>query len=388
MSFSTANRTQLAMVKESVAGNTPASPAFDVLNYTNEDINLNIGTVQSETIRADRQISDLVRTSIDVSGSIGAEIQAVAYEELLAAALQSAWSTVINFTGAVSIVAATRTVTATGAFTNAVEGQWIKLGAMTNAGNNGWHKILTKTDANEVVLSTGSTTLVDETGSGDETIVGKYIRNGVTTASYTIEKLFNDATTPTYFHFRGAEVSTMELSFETGAILKGSFGFIGRSGDITETAISGATYGAASTNDILDSVNSLGEIKEDDASSASSFQSLNLSLDNNSRGQEAIGTAGYVGIAHGSISLTGSTSIYFEDKATFEKYRDGTPFSLSFVLSSADGDMVITIPKAKFSNMTVVASGINTDVVADAEFTAIVDPTTNCMIQLDVDNVA
>lgn len=387
MSFATANRTQVAIVKETVAGTTPATPGFDVLNYTDEDVNLNVGTVVSETIRADRQTSDLVRTSVDVSGSVGAEIRAVEYEELIAAALQDSWSTAVNFSGTASIVASTRTVTATGAFTNAVEGQWLKFGGFTNGGNNGWHQVLTKTDADEVILTTASSGLVDETGDADETIVGKYVRNGVTTSSYTVEKLFNDATNPTYFRFVGCEVSTMEMNFETGSILSASFGFIGRGGDVSEAAVAGATYNPASTNSVLDAVNSLGTIVEDDAASTSSFQTLTLSLDNNSRGQEAIGTLGYVGVAHGSVGLTGTTSIYFESKSTFEKYQNGTPFSLSFVLSSDDGDMVVEVPEAKFSSMTVVATGINDDVLADAEFTAIVDPTKNYMIGINVDNV-
>lgn len=386
MSFATANRTQVAIVKESTPGTTPASPTFDKLNYKSEDVGFNIGTITSESIREDRQIADLVRTSADVSGTLNVEVQAVAFEELLEGALQSAWSTAINGTASTTITASTRIVQQVGAFTNAVVGQWIKISGASNSGNNGWHKILTVTDADNVILSTGSTALADETAS--MTIVGKYLRNGVTKSSFTIEKLLNDATNPTYFWFLGAEVSTLDLAFETGAILSATFGFIGRSSAVDETALSGSSYNNQSTNDFLDSVNSLGEVKEDDAVATSYFQNLSLSLNNNSRGQEAIGTLGYVGVAHGSIALTGSTTIYFESKTQYDKYQAGTPFSLSFVLSSADGDMVVTIPRAKFSTMKIVAGGINTDIVAEAEFQAIVESTTDCMIQLDVDNVA
>lgn len=385
MSFSTANRTQIAVVKEVTAGTTPATPVFDTLNYTNEDVNLNVETITSETIRADRQTSDLVRTSVDVSGSIGAEVQVEAYETLLASALQSTWSTAINETASSVTVGSSNNITVTGAFTNAVAGQWIKVAGAVNAENNGWHKIASVDSNDSVTISAGST-LTSESFTGD--VYGKLLRNGTTTSSYTIEKLFNDTTTPTYFRFTGAEVTDMSMSFETGAILNASFSFMGRSGTVSESAVAGATYNPVSSNAVLDSVNSLGQIKEDDTASTSSFQSLSIDLTNNSRGQSAIGVEGYVGIGHGSVGITGSTSIYFEDKSTFEKYKNGTPFSLSFVLSSVDGDMVITIPRAKFSSMTVVASGINTDIVADAQFTAIADPTTNCMIQLDVDNVA
>lgn len=390
MSFATANRTQLSVIKETVPGQTPATPAFQKINYKGEDVNFNIGTITSESIREDRQISDLVRTSADVSGTVNVEVQVEAYEDLLAAALQGAWSSVINFSGdSIQVTAATRTITTgVAAFANAVVGQWIKVAGMNNAGNNGWHQIETVTDNLNVVVTAGSTGLADETELTAGTIKGKYLRNGVTKQSFTIEKLLNDATTPTYFRYRGCEVSQLDMNFETGAILNSSFGFIGRSSESDTAIITGATYANQSTNDFLDSVNSLGSVKEDGVASTSYFQSLGLSLNNNSQGQDAIGTLGYVGISHGSVALTGSTTIYFESKDKFEQYRNGTPFSISFVLSSAQGDMVVTIPRSKFSNMKVVASAINTDIVAEAEFQAIIDPTTNCMIQLDVDNVA
>ncbi len=387
MSFGTSNRTQVAVIKEVTKGVTPATPAFQKMNYVGEGINLNIGTTISETIRDDRMIADLVRTSRDISGPFNAEVQAGAFEDFFASALQSSWSTAIAVsTGSVQVVASTRVVTCAtgGSFTNAVIGQWIKLANMDESANDGWHKIQTVTDTENVILTTGSTALVDDTTAAGATIDGQYIRNGVASDSYTIEKLFQDVTTPTYFRFAGCEISKMDLTFNTGSILRSAFEFIGRSGLVTESAVAGATYADQSTNDMLDAVNNLGTIREDDSASTASFQSLSLSLDNNSRGQEAIGTLGYVGIAHGSITLTGSTVIYFEDKATFEKYQDGTAFSLSFILSSADGDMVVTIPRIKFSKMTVLSSAINTDVLASADFTAILDTTTDSMIQFDI----
>lgn len=386
MSFATANRTRIAIIFEVTPGVTPATPVFQDYNYTSEDINGNIETVTSETIRADRMIADLVRVLKDVSGSFNFEVQNGAYDPLLEAALQGTWSTPINFTGTLNIAAIPRTVTdalAGGtAFTNAVPYQWVKLGGFTNAPNNGWHQIESVTSSDEIVVF--STSLVDETGDADETANGSMLRNGVTTRSMTIEKLFNDATVPSYFYFRGCEATALALSAETGSILTASMSIIGRSSEATETPIAGATNTPPSTNAVLDAVNSLGSIMKDGQPSASSFQNLNINLDNNSRGQQAIGTDGYVGVAHGSISLVGTTSIYFESIDDYNDFNDGTPFSLSFILSSVDGDMVITIPRSKFSSMTIVSGGINTDIVADSEFTAIIDPNSNSEIQLDV----
>ncbi len=385
MSFATANRTRMSIVFETVAGVTPVTPVFQDYNYTGEDLNTNIETVTSETIRSDRMTADLIRTLTDVSGSLNFESQVKAYDALIEAALQGTWSNPIAFTGSLNVVAATRTVTdalAGGtAFANAAAYQWVKLGGFTNSVNNGWHQIESVTSADEIVLVT--TTLVDETGSGDETADGTMLRNGVIARSMTVQKSFLDTTVPSYFYLRGSEISAYNLNAETGSILTGSFSFIGRSSEATETPIAGETHVDPSTNTILDAVNSLGNILKDGVPSTSTFQNLAISLDNNSRGQEAIGVAGYVGIAHGSITLTGSTGIYFESIDEFNDFNTGTPFSLSFTLSSVDGDVVVTIPRAKFSSLTIVAGGINTDIVADAEFTAIIDQNSQSMIQLD-----
>ncbi len=385
MSFATSNRTRISYVFEATPGVTPPTPEFQDLNYTSEDINANLETVISETIREDRMVSDLVRVQKDNSGSLNFEVQNVAYDPLLEAALQGTWSTPQDYNGSLDAISATSRfsdpVTFGTAFANVVDYQWIKVGGFSNSANNGWHQVINKISNDEVVVAS---TLIDESIPVGGTVKGSMLRNGVIARSMTIEKLFNDTTVPTYFYFRGMEISALTLTAETGAILTGSFSFIGRTSEGTETEISGATHLPPSTNTILNAVNSIGSISKNGQPSSSTFQNLNLTLDNNSRGQTAIGTDGYVGAAHGSINLTGTTSIYFEDINDYNDFNNGTSFSLSFILSSPDGDMVVTLPQVKFSSMTIVSSGINTDIITDSEFTAIIDPSSNSQIQLDV----
>lgn len=85
---------QLAYVKETVAGTTPATPAFSVLDLTGEDLSMAVTQSRSAAITPQRVVKGSRRTGRDVSGGFsfelykGAEIDAL----LLSLLGQSAWS--------------------------------------------------------------------------------------------------------------------------------------------------------------------------------------------------------------------------------------------------------------------------------------------------------
>jgi hypothetical protein len=76
MSFSSANRTALLLVKETVWGTTPATPALQEMRYTGESLENSISTEKSKEIRSDRMLSDLQVVDSSPSGSFDFEISA------------------------------------------------------------------------------------------------------------------------------------------------------------------------------------------------------------------------------------------------------------------------------------------------------------------------
>lgn len=92
MSFATSNRTALRYVRETVFGTTPTTPAFKEIRYTGESLNYNIQNVTSNEIRSDRQTTDLVQVSADVSGDVNFELSQIAFEDLMEMALCGTWS--------------------------------------------------------------------------------------------------------------------------------------------------------------------------------------------------------------------------------------------------------------------------------------------------------
>jgi len=104
------------------------------------------------------------------------------------------------------------------------------------------------------------------------------------------------------------------------------------------------------------------------------FNSLSVNLDNALRGQEAVGTLGLIGVEAGRLQLTGSIELYFENSALFDKFRAATAFALTFQAQDAAGNVYfVTIPRAKYTSMEIVAGGTDQDIFASAQFEGIIN---------------
>ena len=89
--MSDANRTALAIVKETVPGTTPATPAFKALRITGAQMNAAPKFVDSKELRADRQITDLIKVGSEAGGQLPFEISHLAQDDLFEGALFNDW---------------------------------------------------------------------------------------------------------------------------------------------------------------------------------------------------------------------------------------------------------------------------------------------------------
>lgn len=394
MSFASANRAALHRVREVVWGTTPANPALIETRYTGESVDDNISFEKSKEIRADRQLTDTVLVDSSPSGSFNFEMSYGAFLDLIEAALMGTWSAAVAITGVAgdisTVAAASDNVTSStnGKFATVTIGQYIRLGGFTNNSgeNNGLYQVTDKAD-NQTLTVVPQPPSAETPALAAATITaGGILRNGVTERSYTLVKVLNDATNVTRHVFRGMRVKTLQLQFQTAQILTGSFGFTGKSAILTESTFAGETFVPADTSELLNSVTSITDITQDNAAlgSEGAVMQLSLELDNQHREQKGIGVLGNVGVVAGQLLINMSASLYFETKAQADKFKAATTFAFSFRLIDDDGNMlIITLPRCKYEKFTFNASGLDTDVMAETTFTALRDPLTNCMIQID-----
>ena len=386
MTLAASNRAALRFIAESTFGTTPSTPAFNELRYTGESLNYNIQNVTSDEIRSDRMTSDLVQVSGDASGDINIELIYDAYDEFLQACLAGTWSTplAVSESDITATASPTNTfVTAGGDFVSdgVVQGQWIEVRGFSDNTINGYYRVASVTSG---TITTANDIAASESAGNTITMVGSMLRNGVTERSFSVQKELQDLSPSSYFLFNGVRIGQLQLNFETGSILKGSFSVMGLGATNNTTGVSGQSEVAAPTNDVMNAVSNVLQIEVDDVVSTAYFNTLSLVINNNLRGQDAIGSLPHVGIAMSRLEVTGDSELYFQSNTEYARYLNATAFSLSFRCEDGDGNAYIfTLPRCKYESGEVVAGGLDQDIFQRSTIRAIRDATTDCMVQID-----
>lgn len=378
--MSDANRSQLSFIEESTWGTTP-SGALQIMRYVSEDLTFNVDTIRSNEIRSDRQTPDTVRVAASAGGTVAIEMSYGTYDVPLQLALQSAgWSSIVTVGAAttISAAAADNSYSDSGSgFGSLVVGQWVKVTGFATAANNGFRKIVTKTTAKITV--TGGTLVNESAGPSVTILMGAQIVNGVAERFLSIERAYTDLSN-TFAALRGMEVNRFSLNAATGAILTGSFEFLGKS-ESSETATVGTSYTAATSTDVMNAVDNVVALLENAASQ--SAISVNFDLNNNLAPQSQIGSLSAIGIRSGSVQITGAMRQYFETATLYNKFIANTASGVAFIVQDSAGSAyVVELPKIKFTSGKRVGGGINTDLIAELAFEAVRHATEGVMIRI------
>jgi hypothetical protein len=375
------NRTRVAYVAESNWGVTPATPTLTTVRRTGGSLKSPTETVTSNEIRSDRNRATVQRVGVSANGSMEFELSYGSHDDLLAAAFASAWTTAINFSDSVQITALTGTIAATGAFTNALVGQWLKLSGFTKPGNNGYFRVAKKTSANEITVEDPDDVLEDETKSAAITS-GGCLRNGTTESSFTIEQSHLDL--GFYLQFLGMRVGGVNLSIPASGLITGSFDFQGKEATASAATIAN-TLTAAGTNPVFNGTSHFAALTVGGAALADNLTEISVALTNNLRQRRALGSLAPVGVIYGTADVTGSFRLYPTGKTLIDKYLDFEESSLALRLVGGDGkkSYILTIPKLVFTGDLPETGALDGDVTLDLNWTAYFDSGLGCTIQLD-----
>lgn len=215
------------------------------------------------------------------------------------------------------------------------------------------------------------------------TWVDNVLKNGVAQSSLSFEKKFLvDTATYNYFRYTGMVPNAMNLSIAAGEIITGSFDFLGKGGTVAAAAIASSTYVDAAAENVLSASSHVGALSLGSFSTAKILK-VDLSASNNLQTARVIGSLDNADIGAGLFNVSGSIEIYFEDKAVYEAYLDATEMALSITMGITTAEKyTIALPRIKFSDGEVFASGQNGYVMASMPFQALGDPTTDCTMQI------
>ncbi len=381
--MSDSSQVRVSIVAESTFGVTPNSPTMLVLPITGVSIQDRIGYVQSNIISYSRDVADLVRLDKAAGGGVPCELRYSPNGEGLNAAIAAMLcntftSATSEVTGCEILGAAQSAISATGVGTGIEVGDIVRIRSSSN-------ELLGY--ARTVSRSSDLVTVQGDFGdvSGAKVLRGARIKNGTTKTSFTVEVAYLDLQMAHIF--TGCYFSQCDLNVAIGQLTTANFSIEGKTStrvdDNTGTPnvfITGASYTDPSTHPSLDPIG-VQEIQVGGNDYAAS--SVSVSLNNNVRMRQQLGTLGAVSAHFGQFGANGRVSAYFEDFADHDAFAENEATDLWY--AQVDENLrgySISYPQAKWSNVSSPVNGNNQDVFKNVDMQAILDPVEECTIRL------
>lgn len=263
-----------------------------------------------------------------------------------------------------------------------VVGEWIKIGGsaagqkFTDPNLSGWARI-SAIAAGVLTFDIVPTGWAAEASSGGKTLqcwIGDYIRNGVVENTYALERQFQDHSPITFEYFNQMTLGVLALTVTAQSILTGSSTWLGTKSNMTETRFVGSTDVAAPTEDVMNSSSHVVKIGENGAEVAGPnfVLAFGININNQLRGQPAVGQVGLADIGAGEADITGVMTTYFGNKDLAEKVINNTATDTHMVLENGIllKAIVMDLPRVKFIAGAPSVPGKNNDVTVPLEFGA------------------
>ncbi len=354
---------QISLVDEAVYGVTPATPAFQLMNFESMSLGLSRGNLRDNSINTTRNRKFFAYGNQAISGDVSGNLVFGTWDKLIQSALMSG-----NWQAACAITGATAGVAGSGQFQIATDLSAVFFPGMTFVvhGSTGNDKVYT---VQSVAFSTTTNITPVEAvadGTADGTIAS-FVTNGVTKKSFTSEKLITSTASNIYARHTGVMANTMKLSIAPEQLATINFGLLGAGETTATAAIAGATYSdPADIGDVpFDSYS--GFIREGDtdpSGDSNIVTGCSIDLNNSMEQLYAIGSDGAIEVAEGIFSeITGQLDMYIEDLTQYNKFTNGVASSLFVQFSDPnsgtvdDDTYIFMLPKIYYSGNSMPVNG-------------------------------
>lgn len=382
--MSDSNRIRVSLVEEVTFGTTPTSPTMLVLDTTGQSLRPRVQYQQSQTIRNDANVKDLIRTGFAAGGAIPTELVFPVIDEALWSLMQAALRSEED---AVATNANQAGITGGGSQIDRATGSWITDGfelgdivlisGASNASDNRFVKLTDVTALTlECQLGDGDTWAATDTSV---TVTrGARMKNGTEDRSFSVAVDRLDVNM--FSTWKGLVVNGMSLAIADQAITSASFTLEGKNGAHSGSAISGATYESPSVSPVLDSIGVpsfyLGGVSY-------ACRSFGVDCSNGVAARTQVGSEGPLSIRRGVFQATGRIEAYLQTFTEIQSYEGNTPTDLWFVLRDSNSRAIaVSYPNMKWSDISVDTRGLNQDDYMTGSFQAYLDPDEGCTMKL------
>lgn len=211
--------------------------------------------------------------------------------------------------------------------------------------------------------------------------------NGATRRFFTVRKHFQDMT-PQQFHlYRGTAIEGFNFTMELGAIVNGAFNMVSFGID-SRTGIMTAPFDGETTLDApatvpMNAVTNFQDFMMDGVPYSGCVSRMTMSLVNNIRAIQCLGSLTARDMRLGRIEITGEMEFYFNDASVYNKFVKGLEMDITFALEDAIGNrLTFDLPRVKFETGEVVAGGTNSDVMVSTNYRALYSASDTYMAKL------
>lgn len=364
-------RQKLSYSKETVWGETPATPNLIDLNFTTNSIVANKSVISDATIRSDGQKFKSAQVGFGTTGNIVANHRVGEFNAFYENALQSALTTVTrnggSVIGEVALVASTSKITfANVTDYNLFKGERvIKVSGSATAGNNKIYFIVSKNDTNrELVVSETIVANDNTTATAGLTLTKTSLVNGNTDGSFLVE--LNNTGVGKFKATNGVKVGSVAVGITNRQFVTETFNLMGK-----ELFVGNATYGdgtntASSTKQAVNGSTNVYKVFLDTGDLQAKVTALNFTISRENRERPVVGSLYTNDPGRNQLSVSGNFSLYFENFDLYQKFLDHTTCALVLVIKDVDGNVTcISLPAITLQSVSDDNGGLDQDIMVD-----------------------
>lgn len=358
----TANATALYYLIQDTCGELPANPVFKKIPFTGGVPFVQRDVLQSSVLDGTPEITGVRLGSYNVSSETAIELKYGAFDDLLAAAMQSDWVTGTALTGeSVTISADDKAATVAGSdLTPSISvGDYIKFSDLTGYNSNPQLVTAITFDSTDTVITLGMAKTTNElmgiVGLADETATSDVVTNDTLTVGTNRKKVallveYGDITGgPTYDLTMDAEATGFTFNVAVNAIVTGSINFIGKSHKGNFTLPVGTTFEDLDDSESFTGID--GCLAKDNEPLLLST-SVDLTLDRSASAVFELCSKYLSHVSYGKANNTVSVSTFFYDYELSNQFENEIDGDYSMRCSLDGKALAFNYPNCKITGLT------------------------------------
>jgi hypothetical protein len=210
------------------------------------------------------------------------------------------------------------------------------------------------------------------------------LKNALARKTMTLEAFFDQGSPNTFVRYTGVSVNTIDMALEAKKPVTINFGVMGLSSpDPTGAIITGATYAAQSTTEVMNAALNVASLSVSGITNSPIINKLSLKTSSNMYSNDAVGMYDTYSQNNGLFDVDGSFDAFFENKDTYLAILHHTTVGLSFTVTDAAGNSYLfEIPSMKLMDGGPQLPGNSKPVMLSVPFKAFKDPTLGATMRI------